>query len=81
MEVRFGTNNCSILFMFLSAAFEWLGAKLVRCLTGKSEEGEREKEPAKGTKSAACRRAQRRREREEDLAYREVQTYDYEQYG
>ena len=34
----------------------------------------------KGGNQRACKREQRRLQ-EEDKAYREVQTYDYEQYG
>ena len=56
-------------------------------MTCKGDEEEGKKGPvgvgreAGGEKQrAACRREQRRQE-QEDRAYSEVQTYDYEQYG
>ena len=69
------------------AALAWLAKKIARCVTCKGDEEEGKKGPvgvgreAGGEKQrAACRREQRRQE-QEDRAYSEVQTYDYEQYG
>ena len=71
-----------ILFC-VPAAFQWVGQKIAQCLSCGEEKGEEEVGGGGGGgkgQQRACRR-ERQRQKEEDQAYRQVQTYDYEQYG
>lgn len=65
---------------FGHTAFEWVGKKIAQCVTGKRDGEEKGAgQRGEGGSKRACRR-DRQRQREEQ-AYREVETYDYEQYG
>lgn len=59
----------------IHTAFKWVGAKIAQCVTCNRRD---KKGEGVGGQPAYT---ERKRQMEEDLAYREVETYGYEQYG
>ena len=67
--------------VYCSLAFKWVGLKIAQCVSGRADYGEEKGDMGEGKKSQRACKRERQRQRQEDRAYREVETYDYEQYG